>query len=93
MLEGALRFRFDDDVRSAPQGSYVVVPRGQAHCFQNVGAEHAHILVTFVPAAMESFFEEVAALPPGSGQADWAPIAASAGMTIVGPPLSVSHPG
>jgi mannose-6-phosphate isomerase-like protein (cupin superfamily) len=93
VLEGVLRFRFDDDLQPAPAGTYVFVPRGQAHCFQNVGTDPARILITFTPAGMESFFEEVAALAPGAGgQAAWGPIAARAGMTIVGPPLAVSHP-
>ena len=35
--DGSFRFRLGDDVRAAPVGSFVHVPRGLPHCFQNVG--------------------------------------------------------
>src|SRR6478735_9913591 len=34
VLEGELRFRLDDDIRPAPAGTFVFVPRGIPHCFQ-----------------------------------------------------------
>jgi quercetin dioxygenase-like cupin family protein len=54
VLEGELRFRLDDAIRDAPAGSFVFVPRGVAHCFQNVGDKPARILVMFTPSGMEA---------------------------------------
>src|SRR5580693_6983618 len=34
VLEGDLRFKLDGDIRQAPAGSFVFVPRGTPHCFQ-----------------------------------------------------------
>jgi quercetin dioxygenase-like cupin family protein len=36
VIEGELRFKLDGDVHLAPAGSFVFVPRGTPHCFQNV---------------------------------------------------------
>jgi uncharacterized cupin superfamily protein len=52
-LEGQLRFKLDAEMRHAPAGSFVFVPRGTQHCFQNVGVQQARILVMFTPARME----------------------------------------
>ena len=37
VLEGSLRFKLGSEIRSAPAGSFVFVPAGTPHCFQNVG--------------------------------------------------------
>jgi len=37
ILEGQSRFRADDELREAAPGSFVFVPRGVRHCFQNIG--------------------------------------------------------
>jgi quercetin dioxygenase-like cupin family protein len=50
VLDGRLRFRLGDERSDAPQGSFVFVPRGLAHCFQNVGESPARILVAFTPS-------------------------------------------
>src|ERR671936_345999 len=63
VVEGDLRFRLDDEITSAPAGSFVFVPRGTPHCFQNVGSEPARILVLFTPSGMERFFDRFAELP------------------------------
>ncbi len=60
VLDGSFRFRLGDDVRAAPVGSFVHVPRGLPHCFQNVGDDAGRLLVTFTPAGMERFFERFA---------------------------------
>jgi oxalate decarboxylase/phosphoglucose isomerase-like protein (cupin superfamily) len=36
VIEGELRFKLAGDVQCAPAGSFVFVPRGTPHCFQNV---------------------------------------------------------
>jgi quercetin dioxygenase-like cupin family protein len=93
VLEGDARFRIEDEVRSAPCGAFMFVPRGVPHCFQAVG-NPARLLIAFTPAGMEAFFarlsEEIA---KGSGPAEAFRVSGeAAGMSLVGPPLSESHP-
>jgi quercetin dioxygenase-like cupin family protein len=93
VLEGTLRFRLGDELHAAPRGSFVFVPPGVPHCFQNVGDEPARILVLFSPAGMEAFFERFAELPAGPVEPGvFASLGEPAGMRVVGPPLAVSHP-
>ena len=88
VIEGDLRFRLGDEVREAPQGSYVFVPRGTPHCFQNAGEGPARILVTFTPSGMESFFDRLAELPEDSvGPGTFRDIGSDVGMDVLGPPL------
>ena len=94
VLEGELRFKLGDTMQAAPAGSFVFVPRGTVHAFQNVGPGPARILVIFTPAGMEPFFERFAELPkdepidPGV----FARLGSEMGMQVVGPPLSASDP-
>jgi quercetin dioxygenase-like cupin family protein len=93
VLEGDFRFRADDRLLLAPAGSFVFVPRGTRHGFQNIGDAPARILVMFTPAGMEGFFEAHAALPPGPVDPEtYRAIAEAVGMTVAGPPLAVSDP-
>jgi quercetin dioxygenase-like cupin family protein len=42
VLEGTLRFKLVDDLRPAPAGAFVYIPRGVPHTWQNVaGPAHA----------------------------------------------------
>jgi quercetin dioxygenase-like cupin family protein len=91
VLEGELRFKLDGDVRRAPSGSFVFVPRGMPHCFQNVSSEGARILVTFAPAGMERFFDRFASLSAPDLDA-FGRIGGPLGMTVLGPPLAQSDP-
>lgn len=90
VLEGELRFRLDAATASAPAGSFVFVPRGTPHCFQNTGDEPAKILVLFTPAGMERFFDRFATLPVVDPNA-FQTLGSEVGMDVVGPPLR--HPG
>ena len=93
VLEGDLRFRLGDELRGAPAGSFVFVPRGVPHCFQNVGDAPARILVLFTPSGMERFFDRFAALPEDADLASaFRSIGAEVGMDVLGPPLARSHP-
>jgi len=93
VLDGHFRFRADDALLDAPVGSFVFVPRGTAHCFQNIGDEMARILVMFTPSGMERFFEEHAALPPGPVDPDvYREMARRNWMDVAGPPLDESDP-
>lgn len=94
VLEGRLRFKAGDALLDAPTGSFVFVPRGMAHCLQNVGDADARILVMFTPSGMERFFEQHAELPEGGVDPEaYRRVARENWMEVVGPPLSVSDPG
>lgn len=93
MLDGHFRFMVDDQLLDAPVGSFVFVPRGTVHCFQNLEDRPSHILVLFTPSGMERFFEEHATLAPGPvDPARYKEIAARSWMDVAGPPLAQSHP-
>ena len=93
VVEGDFRFRLAGEMSVAPAGTFVYVPPGVPHAFQNVGDAPARIIVSFSPAGMERFFDEFAALPDGQLDRDaFARLGHAAGMDVVGPPLAVSHP-
>jgi quercetin dioxygenase-like cupin family protein len=82
VLEGDFRFRFGDEIASAPAGSLMFIPRGVPHCFQNAGDEPGRLLITFTPAGMERFFEYAA-----GDRSAFEAAGERVGMTVVGPPL------
>ena len=93
VLEGMLRFKLGGELREAPAGSFVHVPVGAPHCFQNTGDQPARILVLFTPAGMEAFFHRFAELPQGPVDPGvFAELGSEAGMTVLGPPLAISDP-
>ncbi|MBA2240649.1 MAG: cupin domain-containing protein [Solirubrobacterales bacterium] len=85
VIEGKLRFRLGPELSEAPAGSFVFVPRGTEHCFQNVGDGDARILVLFTPAGMERFFERFAAAEPGPEA--FRAAGREVEMDVLGPPL------
>jgi len=91
VLEGIVRFRLRDDVETAPPGSFVYVPRGVPHTWENAGATPARMLVLFTPSGMERFFDRFSALG-GAGREAFLRAADGTGMEVVGPPLAQSHP-
>lgn len=91
VLEGQVRFRLGDELHAATAGSFVFVPRGRPHTFQNVGNRPARLLIHFAPAGMERFFDRFATMD-GSGPEAFAAAAAPVGMEVVGPPLAQSAP-
>lgn len=94
VIEGELRFRIGDEISAAPAGTFVFVPRGVAHCFQNVGSGPARILVVFTPSGMERFFDRFARLGEGEDPAAaFGAIGAEVGMEVLGPPLGRSGAG
>ncbi len=93
VIKGKFRFRLEEDIMPAPARSIMFIPRGTRHCFQNIGAEPGHLLVTFTPSGMEAFFERFASLPEGADlAAAFKTIGREQGMDVVGPPLAMSHP-
>ena len=85
ILEGHLRYLLDGELHDAPAGSFVFIPRGTPHCFQNIGDRSARILVLFTPSGMERFFDRFAAQSEGAEA--FRTIGAPLGMDVVGPPL------
>ncbi|MGI8557556.1 MAG: cupin domain-containing protein [Solirubrobacteraceae bacterium] len=91
VIDGELRFRLGGDLQRAPAGSFVFVPRGTPHCFQNIGDTPARILVMFTPSGMERFFDQFAALSAPEPEA-FRSIGSPLGMDVIGPPLAQSDP-
>lgn len=59
LAEGTLEMRLGDSMYTARAGDFVNVPRGTVHRFINVGSGTAKMIVTFVPAGMDRYFQEV----------------------------------
>jgi quercetin dioxygenase-like cupin family protein len=86
VLEGDVRFKLADELRQGGRGTFLFIPRGTPHTFQNVGREDARVLIHFSPAGMERFFQDFADLA-AADPSSFATIGAEAGMIVVGPPL------
>jgi quercetin dioxygenase-like cupin family protein len=91
VLEGDLRFKLGDELTATPAGSFVFIPRGVAHCFQNVGEEPGRMVLTFAPAGMEGFFDRLSEMTVFDLEA-FRRAGAQVGMEVVGPPLAESDP-
>jgi len=91
VLEGDLLFKLGAQLSATPAGSFVFVPRGVAHSFQNVGEQPGRMLVTFTPAGMEGFFDRLSDLTAFDPDA-FRRAAAEVGTDVVGPPLAQSDP-
>lgn len=92
-LEGDFRFRLEDEAWPGPPGSFVFIPRGVRHTWQNVGDSLGRFLFVVAPAGFELFFEPFAEAPP---DVPWLERFETAGrelgMEVVAPPLAESHP-
>lgn len=95
-VEGRFRIRLGDEVHRATPGSFVFIPRGTPHTWQNIGDAAGRFFAALMPAApeFEQFFLRYAELPPA--ERDAAAFARLSGelqaMEVVGPPLAQSHP-
>ncbi len=65
ILEGEFLFQLGTQAMTATAGTFVFVPRGVPHAFENVGNQPGRILGIMTPGGYEQFFEELAHLPPG----------------------------
>lgn len=91
VLDGALRVRLADRLDEAPAGACVFIPRGLPHTWAVGGDRPARFLVVIAPAGLEAFFDNTAAA--GGGEAgDAFSRFGGDDLTVVGPPLAVSHP-
>lgn len=59
VVSGSLEILLGDKTYQAKAGDFVYIPRGTVHQFKNVGKDKAVQFVTFSPAGMDKFFEEV----------------------------------
>lgn len=59
ILEGELEITVGEERFRASAGSFVHLPKGMLHSYQNVGAAPARFLTLMVPAGLERFFQEV----------------------------------
>ena len=95
-LAGSLRVKLGDTLREVPAGSFVFIPRGTPHTWQNVGAEPLRFFATIMPAAsaFEQFFKRYAQLPAEErGLEAFARLAVETkAFEVVGPPLAESDP-
>jgi mannose-6-phosphate isomerase-like protein (cupin superfamily) len=62
ILEGELIFTIGERTVHAPAGTFLFVPRGVLHATVNPGARPARYLAWFMPAGMEGYFAEHAAI-------------------------------
>jgi mannose-6-phosphate isomerase-like protein (cupin superfamily) len=58
VLDGIVEFRVADEVFQGTEGSFVLVPAGEAHTFGNTGDEVARLLVLHSPA-LDGYFEDL----------------------------------
>jgi len=58
VLDGIVEFRVADEVFQGTNGTFVLVPAGEAHTFGNTSDEPARLLVLHAPA-LDGYFEEL----------------------------------
>jgi quercetin dioxygenase-like cupin family protein len=95
VIQGRLRVKLEGAIQEAPAGSFVFIPRGAPHTWQNAGDDEARLLVVFTPAAegMEQFFERAAQLPDEAPAAEaFRQFTGPTSMEILGPPLAQTEP-
>jgi len=83
ILDGAFRFKVDNDLVLAEAGTFLFVPRGVAHTWTNALNKPSTMLLTFVPGGMKAFFDEATPLM----DAEPLEVNARHATTVVGPPL------
>lgn len=58
VLDGELEFTADGETVRATAGTFLNLPKGSRHRFENVGATPARMLILCAPAGIEGFFDE-----------------------------------
>ena len=95
-LEGLFRIRLGDAIHEAQPGSFVFIPAGTPHTWQNISDRAARFFATIMPAAtaFEEFFQRYDQLPVEQrGVEAFARLAAETkAFDVVGPTLAMSDP-
>ncbi|EYD74749.1 Cupin 2, barrel domain protein [Rubellimicrobium mesophilum DSM 19309] len=87
VVEGTFRIWRGDEVFDIGPGGVALLPRDQAHTFQNIGPGTGRLLTVITPAGLERFFQVVAERELGEDDLDEVvAIAAEFGVEILGPP-------
>ena len=93
-LEGTHRVKLGEELFDAPAGSFIFIPRGTPHTWQNVGDARSRFFATFNPASpeFERFFADYAGLPESKRSIEaFVRLSRETGaMEVVGPPLGRS---
>ena len=92
-LEGTFRVKLEHELREAPAGTFVFIPRGVRHTWQNIGDGPARLLILTAPAGLERFFERFSELLDDASVPDaFRTAGREFGIDVVGPPLAESNP-
>ncbi len=59
ILDGELEVQLDNEVQTVSKGDFVWLPKGVPHRFTNLSGKPARMILSFQPAGIERFFEEV----------------------------------
>jgi hypothetical protein len=93
-LDGRFRVKLAETFIDAPPGSFVFIPRGTPHTWQNVSDAPARFFATIMPASIrfEQFFVRYSRLPRGErGPEAFARLAhQTEAFEVLGPPLANS---
>lgn len=87
VLEGRYLMYLEDRQDECPPGTFVYVPRGAPHTFKVISQGPGKKLNIFAPAAMQGFFEELAAAEAAGSVSpdDLEAISGRHHMEVVGP--------
>jgi len=96
ILEGDIRVKLENELIEAAPGSFVFIPRGTAHTWQNVSDTPARFFAGVIPAAIafDEFFARYAPLSAEErGTEAFAHLATeTTAFEVVEPPLAQSEP-
>jgi mannose-6-phosphate isomerase-like protein (cupin superfamily) len=76
VVEGTVVFTVEEQLLTAPAGSFAFVPRGVAHAFANPSGGVVRFVEVDAPAGFERYFERLAEAFPAGSQLDPATVAA-----------------
>jgi quercetin dioxygenase-like cupin family protein len=95
-LEGVFRIKFGEMVQELAAGSFVFIPGGIPHTWQNIGSRPARFFATIMPGAkaFEEFFRRYGELPADQrGVEAFNRLATETkAFQVLGPPLAESDP-
>jgi mannose-6-phosphate isomerase-like protein (cupin superfamily) len=90
VLDGEIYVKVGDETIRATKGAFVLVARGTAHTFWNVGLTPARLLVIVSPPGFEEMFDEVVGdgeIEPDAFVERVTAVAHKYNLEIIGPPL------